>query len=42
MLKSPRLDIARTCHGCQVPNCILYSSQPVSTFAKTKCEDCLM
>jgi hypothetical protein len=38
ILKSPRLDIARTCHGCQVLICILYSSQLVSTFAKTTCE----
>src|SRR5215213_10892221 len=31
---SPKWDIAKTCHDCQVLGCIWYSSQPVTTFAK--------
>ena len=32
--ESPKWDIAKTCHDCQVLGCIWYSSQPVTTFAK--------
>jgi hypothetical protein len=31
---SPKWDITKTCHDCQVLGCIWYSSQPVTTFAK--------
>src|SRR4029079_653669 len=32
---APQWDIARTCHDCKVLGCIWYSSQPLTTFAKS-------
>jgi MoaA/NifB/PqqE/SkfB family radical SAM enzyme len=32
---APQWDIARTCHDCKVLGCIWYSSQPITTFAKS-------